>query len=85
MADINEAAITEQDARRLRKRATGVAAVMRTPAYIIVTLVHKIQLPTPDPYNRSVSKRAWETSMQNWRRALREALKQIHVEEEVAS
>ena len=81
MADDDETAAAQQQARRLRKRETGVGAVMKTPAYIIVTVVHKIEMPTPDPHKETTSKRAWERSMQNWRRALRHTLRQIHMEE----
>ena len=65
--------------RKIMKRTEGLHSIQRTPAYILARL-HGITLPElmPDPMDESVSKRKWERSMQTWRAALREALREIH-------
>lgn len=70
----------EVRARRIAKRVEGVSAVQRSTAYIIASL-HCSELPAaPYPYDTTVSKRSWEKSMMVWRRALKDALRQIHSE-----
>ena len=61
--------------RRLRKRINGFIAILRTPEYhtvyglwtqgYITTMPH-----VPDPADLTVSKRAWESSIQAWRNEL---------------
>ncbi len=68
----------ETCARRLAKRVEGLSSLQRRPAFILAVL-HGVELPAaPDPYDLSVSKRAWESEMQRWRAALREVLYDIH-------
>ncbi len=78
--------INENDAdwqRRLRHRREGVAAVKRSSDYRYASAVQDLRLllsprtgdempPTPDPHDRSTSKRSWEASMQRWKRQLRD-------------
>ena len=54
--------------RRLAKRLTGVRAAKASPHYATCWA----RPVTPDPYDRTVSKRRWEWSMQVFRRALRD-------------
>ena len=50
------------DATKVRKRQHGIDAVMRTPAYIIITkLYYDEEIQTPDPNDLKLSKRQWET------------------------
>ena len=70
----------EVRAKRIAKRVEGVSAVQRSTAYIIASL-HCSELPqAPYPYDTTVSKRSWEKSMMAYRRALKDALRQIHSE-----
>ena len=66
--------------RRVAKRVEGVGALMRTPAYIVVTLLCAEPPPGPDPHDETLSKRTWEKSMMRWRNALRDALHQLQTE-----
>ena len=65
--------------RRIARRQAGVSAVKRTPAYIIVLCHNVPRAPSPDPNDMSLSKRAWERRMKDWRRDLRAALKRLHM------
>ena len=69
-----ERAMTEADwERRLRKRLAAVAHVEKSKGYVVCT-VNGVPLEAPlDPRDRSVSKRRWECSIQNRRRALHAA------------
>ena len=67
----------ERRARQVAKRVEGVSALMRTPAYIVVTSRCADAPAAPNPYDETLSKRAWEKKMMRWRAALREALHQI--------
>ena len=63
-------------ARRIRKRINGFLAVRGSPEYSnamrLWSLGHIHQMPDePNPVDLTVSKRAWEASVQQWRRALR--------------
>ena len=61
--------------RRHRKRCEGVRAVKRTDEYIMAVANCGASRPaTPDPWNRRLSKRTWETRMQAWRVDLRIAV-----------
>ena len=68
--------------RRQIKRQAAVAAIKNTPAYIVVK-TKGIRSPTPDPENRNISKRSWERSVMEWRKSLREQLRELHVEQQV--
>ena len=50
------------------KRLRGVASVKKSSVY---ALYRGPRLLSPDPHDRSVSKRRWEIQMCSWRRALR--------------
>ena len=69
-----EQAMTDADwERRLRKRLAAVAHVEKSKDYVVCS-VNGVPLEAPlDPRDRSVSKRRWECSIQNWRRALHAA------------
>ena len=54
--------------RRLGKRQAGVRFVKASPDYAACCL----RPPTPDPFDRTVTKRRWERSMQDFRRAIRD-------------
>ena len=57
-----------------RKREAGVEAVKRSADYQQFPrfgLFAQRRPPTPDPADRTVSKRSWEAGMQRWRRDLR--------------
>ena len=55
-------------ARRHRKRCTGVDAVKRSADYIAAVADPGANRPaTPDPWDRTLNKRAWEHGMQSWR------------------
>ena len=61
----------EQWQRKLAKRKGAVFEIKRTPKYLHSTHCNSAARPrTPEPWNRSVSKRQWETSVRNWRTAL---------------
>ena len=64
--------------RRIRKREAGVAFIRRSPAYILATIRNLPRPRTPDPTDMTLSKRAWERSVQIWRCALRELLADIY-------
>ena len=64
--------------RRRNKRERAVAAIKKTPAYIVVNSSSSMRISTPDPDDRTVGKRTWEQSMQEWRKNLREELQCIH-------
>eukprot|EP00959_Pyramimonas_sp_CCMP1952_P028932 606978-Pyramimonas_sp.AAC.1 len=54
--------------RRHRKRCEGVRAVKRTDDYIAAVAHWGANRPaTPDPWNRRLAKRMWESRMQAWR------------------
>ena len=53
--------------RHLAKRLAGVRFVKATADYAACCS----RPPTPDPFDRTVTKRKWEKSMQDFRRALR--------------
>ena len=58
--------------RKLKKRCEAIAAIQRTPAYIIVRIhCDDYELKMPDPYDLTLSKRRWERSVMEWRRELR--------------
>ncbi len=61
-------------ANRIRSRSNAVDAVKRTPEYDgMLALISSGQLSpasrprTPNPLDRTVAKRAWEVSVQDWR------------------
>jgi len=70
--------------RRIRRRSIGVATIKRSADYIDLMVTRSTQneddpsdgILTPDPEDRSLSKRAWESSMQEWRDVLRMRLGQ---------
>ena len=64
--------------RRIRKRESGVACVRRSPAYVLATVRNLPRPRTPDPTDMTLSKRAWEKSVQLWRCALRGILDEIY-------
>jgi len=74
--------VSEEDRQRRRtKRTTAVAAIKGTPEYAAfadsrfrgcVDASGAATPRTPDPYDDTVSKRSWETSVMNWRRELRD-------------
>jgi hypothetical protein len=57
------------------KRATSVSAVKATRHFKRAQAASWLRagwMPqTPDPWDRSLSKRAWETAMQDWRRTMK--------------
>ena len=58
--------------RRIQHREAGVQAIWRSSDYQIVTemgLGPRL-VSTPDPRDRILSKRVWETGVQNWRKDL---------------
>ena len=59
--------------RRLRHRMDGYRAVLWSDDYIYARCcVPSAQiLSSPDPFDRSLSKRGWEKLMQDWRRHLK--------------
>ena len=64
-------------ARRESKRITGIRAVKQTEIYTRALLLasesdelERARPLSPDPYDRTVSKRSWEALMQRWRNAL---------------
>ena len=60
-------------ARRLRKRRAAIAHERRDPGTILLRILVPHLLPVePDPYDRTVNKRAWERSVQDWRSELKE-------------
>ena len=68
----NEECNEEVWQRRSAHRAAGVAAVKRSPDYILAAADPNVARPrTPDPTNRKLSKRAWERGMQQWRMDLK--------------
>ena len=60
------------------KRENGIAHIKKTPAYIVVTVAGHKRSVTPDPYDKNVSKRAWEKSVMQFRKHLREELHELH-------
>eukprot|EP00973_Karenia_brevis_P095469 12427481-Karenia_brevis.AAC.1 len=63
--------------RRLRKRWDGIAAVQKHGLYVEIMLKcitgqrsEELRPNTPNPRDRSVSKRNWEASMIQWRKDL---------------
>ena len=71
-AGANEECNEEVWQRRSAHRAAGVAAVKRSPDYILAAADPNVARPrTPDPTNRKLSKRAWERGMQQWRMDLK--------------
>ena len=57
---------------RMMHREEGVRAIKRTPEYIAATCAHVQRPRTPNPTDRTLSKRAWERSVQVWRKSLKE-------------
>ena len=57
--------------RRHRKRAAAVSYIRADPCYVALyyelLLVHKCMPCVPDSLDRTVSKRRWERSIQDWR------------------
>ena len=78
-ASAGEETEEEKDARQRRKRRQGVEALRMSEEYIeshrilAASLAPDVGrfLPTPDPDDRSVSKRSWETYMQKWRQSMK--------------
>ena len=62
--------------RRLTKRLAGVRSVKTSLEYA----ASSVRPPTPDPSDRTVSKRRWQRSVQEFRRALRDLVPQQPVE-----
>ncbi len=67
--------------RRLSKRINGFMAILRTPGYHAVygLWLHGYipnMPPVPDPTDLTVSKRAWEASVQAWRNELQRISRQ---------
>ena len=74
-----KACVNEDDTiwrRRLAKRLAGVCAVKASPDYAACC----VRPTTPDPSDRTVSKRRWERSMQEFRRALRDQAPQSPID-----
>ena len=65
--------------RRRRKRENCVAGIKKSPAYILVSATGRKRAVTPDPYDKKLSKRAWEASAMRWRQSLRDELHELHV------
>ena len=71
-------AASEEDwQRRLAHRTTGVLAVKDTSVYLDCVRLDetlggavRVRPATPDPSDRSISKRTWEQGMMAWRRSL---------------
>ena len=59
--------------RRVAKRLASVRAAKASPAYALCS----VRPATPDPFDRTVSKRMWERSMQEFRRSFREQAPRI--------
>ena len=59
--------------QRLNKRQHAVHSIKKKPEYMS-WLANKVSVRplTPDPQDAKVSKRQWERSVQQWRRALQE-------------
>lgn len=58
--------------RRHLKRCAAVAAIHRSPEYVHFRASHvPVRCPTPDPWDRQLSKRQWEAAVMRWRRSLR--------------
>jgi len=59
--------------RRVQKRHAIVAHIKGTAEYKSCSAMQRASRPiTPDPYDRSVSKRQWEGIIVNWRNSLRQ-------------
>ena len=68
--------VDPETARRIRKRINAFLAVRKSPEYSsawrLWYLGHIERMPDePNPVDLTVSKRAWESSVQQWRSALR--------------
>ena len=72
----DQCSIDAAHARRVIKRTDAIAAVKRTPAYILVSLHSTNRQATPDP-QAQMSKRQWEKSMMEWRGLLREGMEDL--------
>ena len=75
-APLPPADVDPDTARRIRKRINGFLAVRRSPEYSnalrLWLLGHIDQMPDePNTVDMTLSKRAWESSVQQWRNALR--------------
>ena len=66
LADASE----EEWRRRQRTRRAIVAAIKDSPEYL--ALQASCRPATPDPKDRTTSKRSWETKVQMWRNALKD-------------
>ncbi len=62
--------------RRLAKRLAGVRYVKASPEYAACC----VRPATPDPFDRTVSKRHWERTMQEFRRVLRDQAPQSPID-----
>jgi hypothetical protein len=69
-ASVNEDEIIWR--RRLTKRLAALRFVKATTDYVRC----QARPPTPDPFDRAVSKRRWEQRVQDFRRALRDGVPQ---------
>ena len=73
-----ENALDETHARRVAKRCGGLCTVKRTPAYILVMMNKAKRAASPDPFDERISKRKWEKSLMDFRKSLRDTLRQIN-------
>ena len=79
-------------AHRIRKRTNGYNAILRTPEYAAAQrALAEGRIPTmppePNPNDLSVSKRTWETTVQQWRLSLQQIAQQhsrVHTTTEVS-
>lgn len=66
----------KQWVRRHQKRLASVAAIRKTCEYCFCLGMgtgdhHSKRTPSPNPYDRSISKRAWENLIMQWRKDLK--------------
>ena len=71
--------VEEDWLRRRQKREAAVYAIKKTPAYILVRCRGNVRAETPNPHDRRMSKRKWESSIMRWREGLRRELLLIHL------
>ena len=69
------------NANRIRKRTNGYLAILRTPEYNAAQRAladgRISRMPTePNPTDISISKRTWESAMQQWRNELQRIAQQ---------
>ena len=60
-----------------KHREAAVAAVMRSPQYKLLSDLQCNRAIPPDPTDSSIPKRRWETSIQSWRRDMRDAAEKV--------